>query len=592
MKPIKRILSFLLCIVLLALLTPTPVAEAAPSPAEVDEKIRWIIASIPDDCDTDYEKALWLHDYLCKTVVYDKAYSADEAYNPLIYGRADCGGYADAYTRLLRAVGITCGTVTGGTDAGPHAWNIIMLDGKCYFTDVTWDDIDSFGYINYGYFMISAEEMEEDHTASSVLDNTLYQIFLPEKCNHNEYDYFQNYQDTGKPGSGHFNNSTTAEEAVKHFKVVGIEGSTLFWQCEFEFDGDAADWVKKTERQLDKLLGGYTRVHGGMDGYGILKYECPNSVFTQIDAISFMEPTVYLNNSHMRQQLSVSFSPSNATYQDVTYSSSDSRIAKVDENGVVRAVSSGTATITATALDGKTTTCQVVVDHKHDAIRYVPAVRENCSSKGNKAHYICDSCGTLFSDSKGKNAISIMDVIIPALTYCRWVDCSVYYNAEGHWLTCNFCNKPYFPNIASHEDWTGDGICDGYGDSTPCGYVMNPSATKPGTTKPPATSGSNKPTTNPATQPATQPTTTPGTSVPPATESVPDSSVLDTENTSTATQPPSSGIETVPDSSFAPSSLPVATQAEEPPIFQWVILGLIGITAVIAIIIGIRRRKR
>lgn len=115
MKPIKRILSFLFCFVFLILLTPTPVAEAAPSEEEVDEKIRWIIASIPDDCDTDYEKALWLHDYLCKTVVYDLEYGADEAYNPLIYGRADCGGYADAYTKLLRAVGIVCGTVTGGT---------------------------------------------------------------------------------------------------------------------------------------------------------------------------------------------------------------------------------------------------------------------------------------------------------------------------------------------------------------------------------------------------------------------------------------------------------------------------------------------
>ena len=101
MEKIKRIFSLALCLVLVVLMLPAPTANARPSQAEVDEKIRWIIASIPDSCDTDYEKALWLHDYLCKTVVYE--YDLDEySYTALINGEADCGGYAAAYAELLR----------------------------------------------------------------------------------------------------------------------------------------------------------------------------------------------------------------------------------------------------------------------------------------------------------------------------------------------------------------------------------------------------------------------------------------------------------------------------------------------------------
>ena len=587
---ILRVVALCFVAIFVLVILPVQKADAAPTQAEVDEKIRWIIASIPDSCETDYEKALWLHDYLCKTVVYDESYSADEAYTALIYGRADCGGYADAYARLLRAVGIACSTVHGGANYSAHAWNIAILDGKCYFTDVTWDDINHFDYIHHAYFMISFEKMEEDHGASSVYNSTLYNLYLPETCNHNEYDYFKNFKDTGELGSGHFNNATTPEEAVKHFKVVAIEGTTLYWQCEFAFDGDAGDWLIQNEYQIDKLLGGYADVRGGMDGYGILKYACPNSTFTQIDSISFSEPTVNLNNSHMRQQLSVTFAPANASFQEVTYSSSDSRIAKVDENGVVRAVSNGTATITATALDGKTATCQVVVNHKHNAIRAVSAVTANCQSKGYKAHYICDSCGTLFSDSKGKNAISIMDVISPALTYCRMRDCSVQHNADGHWMVCNICDQWYYPHMSSHEDWTGDGICDGYDVNNPCGYVMNPSATKPATkptqtTTKPTQSGTapTKPTTA-STKPSTA-TTAPATEETP----LPESTGMPARPGQTLST--SAAIEsTVPGQSTPNTSN--SAQPDRIGAVQWAALILLGIAATVVVTMRILRQRK
>lgn len=50
----------------------------------------------------------------------------------------------------------------------------------------------------------------------------------------------------------------------------------------------------------------------------------------------------------------------------VTYTSSDTNVAIVDENGVVTGVSAGTVTITATAADGKTATCTVTVTAKEE----------------------------------------------------------------------------------------------------------------------------------------------------------------------------------------------------------------------------------
>lgn len=469
-----------------------------------------------------------------------------------------------------------------------------MPIGDCYFTDVTWDDdpnAERFGFINHKYFNLTFEEIRTDHIAFSTGTNG---FSLPDSCNHTKYGY--KYTDTGELGSGHFNDSTTPEEAAKHFKVIEVDGADVYWRCDFQFDGDAGEWISANKFQIGKILGGHAEIYGGFDGYGVLRYYCNNAAFTPTESISFAEPTVYLNNSHMRQQLSVNFTPANASYQDVTYTSSDSRIAKVDENGVVRAVSSGTATITATAVDGKTATCQVVVDHSHNAIRAVPAVTANCITKGNEAHYICDSCGTLFSDSKGKNTISLMDVVILPTSYCSYLHYDTYRNEEGHWKVCRLCGKWGTKQIIPHEDWTGDGICDSFSsDIQPCRYVMDPSATKP----PQSTSATTKPAAKP-TQPAAKPSAPTTSATQPPTQSPTESAPAST--------PPTTEDTPVTESGSVPSS--TAGQMESlngsiamplegntaPPAYPSVLLWiavLIGVAAAtIAVILILRRRKR
>lgn len=62
--------------------------------------------------------------------------------------------------------------------------------------------------------------------------------------------------------------------------------------------------------------------------------------------------------------LSVETAPVFATNHTVTWSSSDASVATVDENGMVRTIAAGNATITATANDGSglTATCKITVE--------------------------------------------------------------------------------------------------------------------------------------------------------------------------------------------------------------------------------------
>ena len=66
--------------------------------------------------------------------------------------------------------------------------------------------------------------------------------------------------------------------------------------------------------------------------------------------------------------------PNNATNKNVTWESSNTSVATVDANGLVTAVSAGTATITVTTVDGrKTATCEVTVTAQTYNISVTPA---------------------------------------------------------------------------------------------------------------------------------------------------------------------------------------------------------------------------
>lgn len=120
---------------------------------------------------SDYEKSKILHDRLIDAVTYVSTNNDQNAYGALVEGKAVCNGYARAYQHLMNEAGIPTWYVRGAsinpatnTQIG-HAWNLVKLDGKWYYTDVTWDDQGENTF--YEYLNVTTAKMAEGHSLDS-----------------------------------------------------------------------------------------------------------------------------------------------------------------------------------------------------------------------------------------------------------------------------------------------------------------------------------------------------------------------------------------------------------------------------------------
>lgn len=122
---------------------------------------------------SDLEKLLYIHDYICMNCIYDSEGAKDDAYDMLINGRASCQGYAKAFKQIANDVGITCTLVN--SNAVNHQWNYVVLNGKYYYVDVTWDDLvpDIEGRVIHKHFLKSYSAILTDGMHDNAV-NDLY----------------------------------------------------------------------------------------------------------------------------------------------------------------------------------------------------------------------------------------------------------------------------------------------------------------------------------------------------------------------------------------------------------------------------------
>jgi hypothetical protein len=92
----------------------------------------------------------------------------------------------------------------------------------------------------------------------------------------------------------------------------------------------------------------------------ILKGTIPNPT-TAVDALGLNVATAALSGVSPTLQLTTVFTPTNATNQNVAWTSSNTAVATVNANGLVTRVNTGTATITATCADNTNVTAQCTV---------------------------------------------------------------------------------------------------------------------------------------------------------------------------------------------------------------------------------------
>lgn len=121
-------------------------------------------------CTTQYDIALYLHDWITDNACYDQKDFYYGAIDVLSRGTGVCNAYAEAYTALLNAAGIENYELSGDG----HGWNVAKLDGVWCHIDTTWDDplnsskptAAKSGREGHYYFGLDDATMLEDHTFS------------------------------------------------------------------------------------------------------------------------------------------------------------------------------------------------------------------------------------------------------------------------------------------------------------------------------------------------------------------------------------------------------------------------------------------
>ena len=126
---------------------------------------------------SEYDMALWLHDWTLDQLKYDHNLNWCSAESGLTRHQGTCESYQRIYSKLLDAAGIANGRITGNG----HTWNAVKIDGKWCQMDLTWDDTSNNWYGDLDqrhlYFGLTDDLMaiaHSDHTANYQKDGYAY----------------------------------------------------------------------------------------------------------------------------------------------------------------------------------------------------------------------------------------------------------------------------------------------------------------------------------------------------------------------------------------------------------------------------------
>lgn len=152
---------------------------------QVDKEINSIVTSIRKKSWSDYQILKYVHDEICRRTAYDydaledpeEHYHAFAAYGALLGREVVCQGYALAFYRICRELGYDVRLAY----SDDHAWNIVILDGKAYYVDCTWDDqiidedLQEFDGDYHYYFLVDYYTLrsQDDDSFSHLLDAEL-----------------------------------------------------------------------------------------------------------------------------------------------------------------------------------------------------------------------------------------------------------------------------------------------------------------------------------------------------------------------------------------------------------------------------------
>lgn len=196
---------------------------------------------------SNYDIALIFHDYLVDNVSYYASADNQTAYGALVTGQAVCAGYARAYQLLMLEMGINCWYVTGqsydpGNTLVNHGWNLVWLDGKCYYTDVTWDDQEDETF--HEYLNLSREQISTTHFTNDP---------IPASCAHEDYTFFVRNDGAGVCD---IRVSRDAADVAGCFIYTSGSGENTTFCCTIHYHtGDFFTWWNENQSAIVQKIG-------------------------------------------------------------------------------------------------------------------------------------------------------------------------------------------------------------------------------------------------------------------------------------------------------------------------------------------------
>ena len=377
---------------------------------------------------SDLQKAILLHDYLTINCEYDNdnylngtiPQNSYSAYGALVDHVAVCQGYALAYKYLLGQAGIDCYMVS--SDKMNHAWNLIVLDGKYYQVDVTWDDPvwDRVGRAVHSYMFVSdavlSDSVHNHHdwevtSGSKVVDykatDTKYDnafwsdvqsplILSGENYNDCYFTYYDTDAKSARICKSFLSDLNGSGNGILDIGRWNVWGSSGFWQGAYSglfeyhdrlyfndatsiysvnFDGSdkrmeftadtSAGYIYGIALRDGKVLYCLHQSPNLSSGETVLEadieieQEAPEEVPVERIELNANELTLEEGES---ANLEASIYPDNATNTEIIWKSSDASVASVD-SGLVTALSAGSCVITASSGE-VSADCSVTVNAK------------------------------------------------------------------------------------------------------------------------------------------------------------------------------------------------------------------------------------
>ena len=342
---------------------------------------------------SDLQKTIVLHDWIITHTDYDydaanrhlnnKAHSA---YGVFVDGLAVCQGMSLAYKSLLDEIGIENYIVEGKSGGGPHAWNVLVIDGEYYHVDITQDNSDTsdtlyprighdvflvnnnngvFSFTHTDYYMHKDYQEMNVPATSTTYDNAFWRsVYSPITAANGLFYYIENnilYKTSSYDSSSESIKITdvkTVSESSVSYSGLFRMNDRIYFNDKYAVYSIALDGTdKRAEYQITDTTNGYI---SGVDRTGdqvyIELYKDGNftksnvtlagsSIELQPMEIGFdnSEEDIYKNDT---LQLNLKTYPG-GDISSITWTSDNTAVATVSDSGLVTPVTTGTAKITA-----------------------------------------------------------------------------------------------------------------------------------------------------------------------------------------------------------------------------------------------------